>query len=64
MQRHRTLFENEIDQADINIIRYAALFSMPTGNSRFKEQIAKIVNRKLGYAKRGRPNKISTELCK
>jgi len=52
-----SLFENEIDQADINIIRNDALFSMPTGNSRFKVQIEKIVNRKLGHAQRGRPLK-------
>jgi len=30
---------------------------MPTGNSRFKEQIEKVINKKLGYAQRGRPFK-------
>ena len=38
---YRSLFENELDQADINMIRNAALLSMLTGNNRFKEQIEK-----------------------
>jgi len=56
-EAYRTLFENEINQAGINIIRNAALFSMPTGDSRLKAQIEKTVNRKLEYAQRGRPLK-------
>jgi len=56
---YRALFEKELDQGDINLIRNAALFSMPTGNSRFKEQIEKAMCRKLGHAKRGRPFKES-----
>ena len=62
-EAYRSLFENELDQADINMIRNAALFSMPTGNSRFKEQIEKAINRKLGYAQRGRPFKGASVKC-
>ena len=58
---YRFFFANELDQNDINLIRNAALFSMPTGNNRFKEQIEKAMSRKLGYAKRGRPNKNDVE---
>ena len=56
---YRALFKKELFQGDINLIRNAALFSMPTGNSRFKEQIEKAMHRKLGHAKRGRPFKES-----
>jgi len=42
------LFENELDQGDINLIRNAALYSMPTGNSLFKEQIEKAMSSGLG----------------
>ena len=38
-------------QAEINLIRNSALFSMPTGTGRFKKQIEKAMSRKLGYAK-------------
>ena len=60
-QAYRALFENELDHNDINLIRQSALFSMPTGNARFKEQIEEEVNRKLGYTQRGRPFKHSAE---
>ncbi len=56
-QVYRSLFENKLDQNDINLIRQSALFSMPTGNTRFKEQVEKAISRKLGYAQRGRPFK-------
>ncbi len=56
-QAYRSLFEDELEQVDINMIRNSALFSMPTGNSRFKVQIEKVLCRKLGHAKRGRPSK-------
>jgi len=55
LQAYRSLFEKELKQAEINLIRNSALFSMPTGNGRFKKQIEKAMSRKLGYAKRGRP---------
>ena len=60
-QAYRSLFENELDQTDISLIRQSALFSMPTGNTQFKEKIEKAISRKLGYAKRGRPFKSGGE---
>lgn len=56
-QAYRSLFESEFEQVDISMIRNSALFSMPTGNSQFKNHIEKALNRSLGYAKRGRPIK-------
>jgi len=57
------LFDDEIDNKDLNLIRNAATFSMPTGDSLFKRQIEATVNRKLGYMKRGRPAKVPTDEC-
>jgi len=58
---YRSLFDREIEEKDISMIRQSALFSVPTGSNRFKKQIEKVVNRKLGYAKRGRPFKDAAE---
>jgi len=58
---YQSLFEAEIENKDLNLIRNAATFSMPTGDNRFKEQVEKMVNRKLGYAKKGRPYKVSID---
>ena len=52
---YQDLFRNELDVNVISDIRRAALFSMPTGASRFKEQVEEMPNRKLSYAKRGWP---------
>ena len=54
-----SLFEYEICTSDINKIRNSAQFSMPTGNNRFKEQIERAHQRKIGYAKRRRPTKLA-----
>jgi putative transposase len=51
------LFKSALDKKDVDVIRNAARFSMPTGDNRFKAQIEKALNRKLGYAHRGRPRK-------
>lgn len=56
-QVYLSLFEHDLEQSGIKLIRQSALFSMPAGNSRFKEQIEKAIARKLGYARRGRPYK-------
>ena len=55
---YQSLFNNELDQVLISDIRKAASFSMPLGNSRFQEQIETALGRTLGYARRGRPQKI------
>lgn len=51
------LFEYAIDPDDANLIRAAALCSMPTGDSRFKAQIEQALQRRLGYVHRGRPGR-------
>jgi len=56
-QAYGCLFAVDIDVKETQFIRNAAHFSMPTGNSRFQQQIEQALNRKLGYAHRGRPYK-------
>ena len=51
---YRELFTNALDKDIVHAIRASAQFSMPLGNSRFKEEIEQALKRKLGYAKRGR----------
>ena len=58
LTNYRGLFDSQIDDKDIKLIRNAALFSMPTGNNRFKTKIEQAFERKLGCAKRGRPLKL------
>jgi len=57
-ETYQSLFNNELDKVLIGDIRKAASFSMPLGNSRFKQQIEDSLGRKVGYARRGRPQKI------
>ena len=52
---YKALFKKQLQPSVINDIRTAATFSMPIGSSAFQCQIEKMVGRKLGYAKRGRP---------
>jgi len=54
-QAYASLFDKDIDHADVKLIHNAVMCSMPTGDSRFKEQIEKALDRRLGYACRGRP---------
>ena len=63
-QAYTALFETVIDPDDVKLVRNAARCSMPTGDSRFKEQIEKALNRKVGYACRGRPGRRNHALCK
>ena len=56
-QAYTALFTTVIDPEDAKLIRNAARFSMPTGDNRFKAQIEKALNRKVGYAGRGRPRR-------
>ncbi|MDH3535807.1 MAG: transposase [Gammaproteobacteria bacterium] len=54
-QAYRSLFINDLSDHDMKLIRESAQFSMPTGDSWFKQQIETAVGRKIGYAQRGRP---------
>ena len=63
-QAYASLFEDVVDVNKIQVIRNAVQFSMPTGDSRFQHQIEQALNRKVGYAYRGRPRKSSKVCCK
>ena len=52
--RDATLFETALNTADSQVIRNAVRFSIPTGDNQFKKQIERMLNRKVGYAYRGR----------
>ena len=56
---YRELFSAALREEDIHAIRTAALFSLPLGNDRFREQIEKTTGQKTGQPKRGRPLKMS-----
>ena len=55
LETYREFFITELDKQDVHDIRQAARFSLPLGDSRFKEEVERALNIKLGYAKRGRP---------
>ena len=44
-QAYAALFKHVLDQSDVDMIRTAAHFSMPTGDDRFKQQIEQSLNR-------------------
>jgi len=56
LHAYQSLFDYDLEQYDINLIKNSTMFSMPTGDNHFKDQIEQALNRKLGYARRGRPN--------
>lgn len=58
-QAYVSLFEGAVVSTETSVIRNAVQFSMPTGDSRFKHQIEQALNRKVGYAHRGRPRKMN-----
>ncbi len=53
-QAYASLFD-DVDTKEMQLVRNAVRFSMPTGDSRFQKKIELAVNRKIGYAHRGRP---------
>lgn len=57
VKKYLNLFDVDIVKQDIDLIRNSALFSVPTGDNRFQDQIEKMTGRKSGNAKRGRPVK-------
>ena len=50
--------------SDIHLIRKATHYSHPVGDDRFKQEIERKYNIKIGQAKRGRPRKIEEDLVK
>lgn len=55
LEAYRELFYTDLDSQDLHDIRQSVCFSTPLGDNRFKEQIERALNVKLGQAKRGRP---------
>ena len=60
---YRELFRIGLDERNVHDIRKAAQSSMPLGDSRFKEQIARTLGRAVGYKQKGRPVSIKIEEC-
>ncbi len=55
---YQRLFEEALEQSQIDKIRYGLRKGLPTGNNRFKRQVEEALSIKLGTGKRGRPKKI------
>lgn len=56
-EAYRSLFDAELTSDELGRIRNCTQSGTPMGSERFKEQIEKTVNRKVGGEKRGRPAK-------
>ena len=52
---YRELFNKTLSEQETHKIRSSFHYNYPLGNQQFKEQIETILNRRIGYAKRGRP---------
>ena len=57
MTAYRELFCDPLSQADIEYIRSSAGTGLPTGNDRFRKEIAKALSIRPGRGKRGRQKK-------
>ncbi len=54
---YRGLFDRVVDSDELAIFRCALQTGMPLGNVKFKMEIEAALNLKVGYARRGRPQK-------
>ena len=59
---YRELFKTQLENKDIHLIREAAHYCQPLGDERFKKSIERQLGVRLGYAKRGRPLKVTPEI--
>lgn len=57
-REYRELFRVNLSVQDIHSIRQALSANQVLGEGRFKEQIEAVLERKVGYIKRGRPTKV------
>jgi len=55
---YKGLFEEALEQKQLEAIRYGVKKGLPTGNDKFKQQIEEALSIKLGNGKRGRPKNI------
>jgi putative transposase len=60
-EAYRELFHAHLDPDAVQRISAATETGTPSGNGRFREQIESALKRKVGYAKRGRPSKITDD---
>ena len=56
-QHYRALFRSRINAGDIRAIRKACYANQVLGDSRFRSEMERLLGRKLGYQKRGRPTR-------
>jgi putative transposase len=61
---YRELFKGHIEVRDMHLIRLATHYCQPVGDDRFRHEIEKRYNIKIGQAKRGRPKKTKVGLVK
>lgn len=54
-RNYRELFRHQLETTDLHLIREAAHYCQPVGDSRFKSEIQSKYGIKLGQTKRGRP---------
>jgi len=54
---YRELFRNALEPDEVHAIRSTVQTGTPLGNARFREQIERILQRKVGQPRRGRPIK-------
>lgn len=58
---YRELFQSELSEIDLQLIRRAAHYCQPIGDARFRQQIEAQFGFKRGRMKRGRPRKESEQ---
>ena len=61
---YRELFKGHIEIRDRHLIRQATHYCQPVGDDRFRQEIEKKYNIKIGQAKRGRPKKTKVGMVK
>lgn len=59
LQAYRALFRAQLDDAALTEIRKSTQQGLPLGGERFREEVAAVLGRRLGYGRRGRPEGVS-----
>ncbi len=52
---YRALFRAQLDDAALSEIRKSTQQGLPLGRERFRDEVAAVLGRRLGYGRRGRP---------
>jgi putative transposase len=60
MLAYRSLFRTNADRDELQMIRSCVQTGTPLGGDRFKAKIEKMLGRRVGQNRRGRPSKSST----